>query len=60
MKNMKSWREVIISSPKRIAIPILTHPGIDMIGSKVIDAVSDGEVHFRAIEALSRAYGSNP
>ena len=58
MKNMKSWREVIISSPKRIAIPILTHPGIDMIGSKVIDAVSDGEVHFRAIEALSRAYPS--
>ena len=56
--NMKSWREDVISSPERIAIPILTHPGIDMIGSKVLDAVTDGEVHFRAIEALSKVYPS--
>ena len=56
--NMKSWRESVISSPKRLAIPIMTHPGIDMIGHNVLDAVTDGEVHYRAIKTLSEAFPS--
>lgn len=56
--NMRSWRESVIFSPKRIAIPIMTHPGIDMIGSNVISAVTNGEIHFRAIKALSEAFPS--
>lgn len=53
---MKSWRENVISSPKRIAIPIMTHPGIDMIGSNVISAVKNGETQFRAIKAISEKF----
>ncbi len=56
--NMTTWRESVIASPKRMAIPIMTHPGIDMIGSNVINAVTNGEIHFRAIKALSEAFPS--
>ena len=56
--NMRIWREKIIESSSRIAIPIMTHPGIDMIGCRVIDAVTDGEKHFQAIRALNDAYPS--
>ena len=37
----------------RHAMPIMTHPGIDIIGKKVIDAVTRGEVHFEAIRAMA-------
>ena len=51
--NMKEWIANVISNPKRMAIPILTHPGIEMIGKTVLDAVTDGNVHAEAILALS-------
>ena len=54
--DMKSWRQEILESSYRIAIPILTHPGIDMIGCSVREAVSDGKKHFLAIESLAKAY----
>jgi uroporphyrinogen decarboxylase len=37
-------------------MPIMTHPGIEMIGKRVIDAVTDGEVHFRAIKAIADTF----
>ena len=37
---------------ERIAIPIMTHPGIELTGKRVIDAVKDGKVHAEAICAL--------
>jgi len=45
-----------ISNRTRIAIPVMTHPGIEMIGKKVIDAVQNGEVHARAIKKLNEVY----
>lgn len=54
--NMKNWAEGVIASPQRLAIPIMTHPGIELIGKKVIDAVTDGRVHAEAIVALNRKY----
>lgn len=56
--NMNLWRERILSSTKRIAVPIMTHPGIDMVGHSVNDAVNDGTVHFQAIKALAEKYPS--
>lgn len=56
MKDIKSWVKQQICSDTRIAIPIMTHPGIEMIGKKVKDAVQDGEVHARAIEKLNEIY----
>lgn len=37
-------------------LPIKTHPGIEMIGKNVIDAVTDGQVHYEAIMALRRQF----
>lgn len=55
---MKQWIDSVIGSDRRIAVPIMTHPGIEYIGKHVRDAVTDGEVHFAAIEALAERYPS--
>lgn len=38
---------------KRYAIPIMTHPGIELIEKTVKTAVTDGQTHADAIIALS-------
>jgi len=53
---MNSWISLQINNKKRIAIPIMTHPGIEMIGKKVKDAVQNGEVHAQAIKKLNEIY----
>jgi uroporphyrinogen decarboxylase len=58
MINMKSWINQQLSNKTRISIPIMTHPGIELIGKKVIDAVQDGEVHAQAIKKLAEVYPS--
>lgn len=42
----------------RHAIPIMTHPGIEMLGYSVRDAVQNGEIHAKAIKALNDKYPS--
>ncbi len=54
--NMKEWASQVMASPKRVAIPIMTHPGIDIIGKTILDAVTNGEVHADAIIALNKKY----
>jgi uroporphyrinogen decarboxylase len=56
MTNINNWVSQQISNKKRIAIPIMTHPGIEMIGKKVKDAVQNGEVHALAIKRLNEVY----
>lgn len=56
---MENWINKITDSNKRVAIPIMTHPGIEATGKKVKDAVTDGETHFRAIKAVTEAYGTS-
>lgn len=34
-------------------LPIMTHPGIELIGRRVIDAVTDGRTHYDAVMALN-------
>lgn len=52
-RNMKEWRIHLMNQRERFAMPIMTHPGIDITGKKVIDAVTDGEIHFEAIRAMA-------
>lgn len=54
--NMRQWAQDIINNKKRVAIPIMTHPGIELIGKTVYEAVSDGKVHFESIKALDEKY----
>lgn len=53
---MNSFIQQLLNSDKRIAIPIMTHPGIEAIGKNVIDAVTDGEVHYQAIKNVTETY----
>lgn len=41
--NIDKWIKDIISARERCTIPIMTHPGIEMIGAPVKDAVQNGE-----------------
>jgi uroporphyrinogen decarboxylase len=56
MMNMESWVSQQINNKTRIAIPIMTHPGIEMIGKTVRSAVQNGDVHAQAIKKLSEVY----
>jgi len=55
---MKQWITDMINRPGRIAIPIMTHPGIEMIGKTVQDAVTNGNIHAEATIALNDRYPS--
>jgi uroporphyrinogen decarboxylase len=56
--NMNNWRNQLMTQKSRAAMPIATHPGIEMIGKHVLDAVTDGEIHFQAVQALAKEYPS--
>ena len=47
--NMKDWIDQTIQNKKTIAIPIMTHPGIELIGKSVHDAVTNGQVHYLSL-----------
>ena len=46
----------MLQKKERLAIPIMTHPGIELIGSTVLKAVTDGQTHADAICALNESY----
>lgn len=56
--NMKEWVSQVIEMPEKIAIPIMTHPGIEYLGKTVKEAVTDGAIHFQVIKALNNIYPS--
>lgn len=56
--NMKEWTDGIISRKEVVAMPVMTHPGIEQNGHTVKEAVSDGRVHAEAVISLARQYPS--
>lgn len=54
--NMIEWRKSIIARPDRIAIPVMTHPGIEELGYTVKQAVSDGKIHAEAVKWIANHY----
>lgn len=54
--NMKEWIDKTIRDKRISAIPIMTHPGIELTGKTVRDAVTKGQVHYEAIKALCDKY----
>ena len=54
--NMKTWMQQALAGGRRLAVPIMTHPGIELCGYSVRDAVTDGRKHADAILALNRKY----
>ena len=55
---MKQWVADIIRQREVSAIPVMTHPGIEVNGHTVREAVSDGNIHYEAVMALSKQYPS--
>ena len=56
--NIYEWTKSIIAGKNRVAIPIMTHPGIELIGKTVFDAVTNGDIHYQAIKTLDEKYPS--
>jgi uroporphyrinogen decarboxylase len=55
-KNMTEWKKSVISSEKIMAMPVMTYPGLNIIGKTVLELVTDGEVQYRSLKALSDRY----
>ena len=53
---MKEWVQQVIDTPVRIAVPIMTHPGIELCHYTIEDAVKNGQAHFEAIQKLNEVY----
>lgn len=54
--KINDWKNHIQSTNSRIAIPIMTHPGIELCNKTVRDAVTSGNVHAEAIIKLNDIY----
>lgn len=54
--DISKWMQETIQGKVRKAMPIMTHPGIELCGKTVREAVSDGEVHAAAICKLNDLY----
>ena len=55
---MKQWVADIIHQKEVTAMPVMTHPGIELNGNTVRKAVSKGKVHAEAVIKLTQAYQS--
>ena len=55
---MKQWVADIIRQQEVSAIPVMTHPGIELNGHTVRQAVSDGNIHYEAVMTLAQQYPS--
>ena len=56
--NMTQWVADIIRQRKVAAIPVMTHPGIELNGHTVRQAVSDGNIHYEAVMTLAKQFPS--
>ena len=56
MTDMKAWSREVMADPRRVAVPIMTHPGIELCGYTVRQAVTDGRIHAEAICKLNEAF----
>jgi uroporphyrinogen decarboxylase len=50
--NTNCFNRLVLTSPKRLALPIATYPGLALTGATVRQAVSDPQVQFDAVAAL--------
>lgn len=57
-QNMRQWVADVIRRKDVTALPVMTHPGIELNGDTVREAVSNGVVHYRAVQALANRYRS--
>ena len=54
--NMNQWKEHLIEQSTVVALPVMTHPGIEWTGHTVCEAVCNGQIHYEAIRELCMRY----
>lgn len=55
---MKNWVSEILTSEKRLVMPVMTYPGLELINKNIMDVITNGENQAECIEALARKYPS--
>lgn len=59
MKNISNWLKELAENKRVLAVPIMTHPGIELCGYTVKETVKDGSKHANAIIRLNSEYPSD-
>jgi uroporphyrinogen decarboxylase len=57
-RNMVDWKDSILASDERKAMPIMTCPGLYILGKTILDMVSNGAVQYESLKVLSDRYPS--
>ena len=52
-RNMKQWISEYMASPKKKAMPILSFPGVQIIGHTVEELVRSGELQAQCMKAIA-------
>jgi len=56
--NMRKWLFSTSTSVERLAMPIMTYPGLKIANTSILEVVKYGEAQFKCIEALADKYPS--
>lgn len=56
MMQVNEWISTRLKEKGRVAMPIMTHPGIELCGNTVKEAVTDGTIHANAVIRLDELY----
>lgn len=55
-RNMKQWMKEYLENPVKKAMPILSFPGIQIIGHTVEELVKDGQLQAECMKAISERF----
>ncbi|MCX6134228.1 MAG: uroporphyrinogen decarboxylase family protein [Ignavibacteriales bacterium] len=55
-RDMMKWKQSVLDSKKRLAVPVMTHPGMALRGNTVLATVTNPRFHFEAVQAVAQQY----
>ncbi len=56
--SVKDWIKKIKDSDSKSAMPVMTYPGVNFTGKKIVDMAKHGKDQYKCIKALSERYPS--
>lgn len=56
--NMNKWLEDLKQTEKKLSMPVLSFPGIQLTGASVLDVVKNGESQAACMTAIARRYNT--
>lgn len=54
--NMREWMSNLTASAARKTLPVMTYPGLGLVGLGIMDVISNGEKQYKCIKALAGKY----